>query len=83
MGALGGLFGPKHDHASLFNELCRFHQIDRKTKQLLGRIMEKYKAARPGLIFVEDTWLRKAIDDKEFQEFAEQLHELRKNWFED
>lgn len=76
-----GIFGPRTGHQALFNDLCRYHDLDRKTRTLLLTIMQKFRPERPALIFVDPTWLRRAIEHEEFLESTEELRELYKNWF--
>lgn len=80
--SLLGVFHSKTGHPALFAELARFHQLDRKTRQLVYRAAQKYASGRPALIFVEESRLRQAAEDPEFEDAAEQLNELWKSWFE-
>jgi len=76
-----GLFGPRFGHLPLFVELCRLHGLDRKKRALLRSVMEKFRSDKPALIFVDPTWLRRALEQEEFAEVAEELRELYEQWF--
>jgi len=82
MGAFG-IFGPRTGHKALFYEICSLHNIDSKTRSLLHKIMDKYKSDHPGLIFIDDKYLRKAIDDEDFRSSSELLQELRQKLFQE
>lgn len=75
------LFGSQNDPVSLFKELCRFHHLDKKTRVLLRDMMRKYNPDKPALVFVDGVWLRKALEDEEFQESVELIRNLCKDWF--
>lgn len=76
-----GIFSPRTGHQALFNELCRFHELDRKTRQLLQSVMDRFKPDKPSLVFVDSAWLRKAIESHDFSENIEELQELQRKWF--
>lgn len=76
-----GIFGPREGHQPLFNDLCRLHELDKKTKLLLLSVMQKFQPNRPTLIFVDSAWLRKALEHSDFADSAEQLQELYDSWF--
>ena len=76
-----GLFGPRFGHLPLFVELCRFHGLDRKKRALLRSVMEKFRSDKPALIFVDPTWLRRALELDDFTESVEVLRELYEQWF--
>ena len=75
------LFGPRVGHDALFDEVCRFHEIDRKTKALLLSVIKKYQLPRPAEIFVEPEALIRALNDTEFVEENEELQKLYDVWF--
>ncbi|GHT29520.1 hypothetical protein FACS18942_10630 [Planctomycetales bacterium] len=77
------IFGLHSGHKALFYEICSLHGIDRKVRALLSKIMDKYKPDRPGLIFLDDKYLLKAIDDEEFRNSSELLQELQQKWFQE
>ncbi|HBT76036.1 MAG TPA: hypothetical protein DEB39_03725 [Planctomycetaceae bacterium] len=76
-----GLFGPKHGHLSLYNDLCRLHNIDRKTRQVLDRIIQAYSIQEQGRIFIDGTYIVKACSDSGFADDREMLRELSFRWF--
>lgn len=78
-----GMFGPRSGHKPLFVDLCRFHDLDRKTKLLLKDIVLKFNMERPAELFVDSTHLRRAIENPAFAESLEDLQELYKSWFGD
>ncbi len=76
-----GIFGPRSGHVPLFVELCRFHGLDRKKRLLLRSIMEKLRSDRPAMVFVDPSWLRRAMELEDFAESVEELRELYEQWF--
>jgi len=77
------LFGPRTGHEALFDEVCRFCEIDRKTKTLLLSIVKKYQTPRPVEIFIEPETLIYALNDSEFSEENAGLQKLYDTWFTD
>lgn len=76
-----GLFGPKTGHQPLYADLCRFHDIDRPTKQVLDRILQAYAVEDSGRIFLDGSLLAKAFTDPNFEENKNLLRELSFRWF--
>ncbi len=77
------LFGSRSGHQPLFNELCRYHNLDRKVRQLLRNVSAKYCAEKPANLFLLPDLLRRAVEDPDFAEQTETLQELYKEWFTD
>jgi hypothetical protein len=82
MSLLGGLLGPRVGHKPLFDELCQYHKLDKKTKLLLNQVIQKYQLQQPAEIFIDPTLLDRAFHDEEFAESADELRKLLKTWFE-
>jgi len=77
------LFGPRVGHEALFDEVCRFHEIDRKTKTLLQTVIKKYAVQRPAELFIEPNTLVSALNDADFSEDNAELQKLHAAWFVD
>jgi hypothetical protein len=77
------LFGPRVGHEALFDEVCRFHGIDRKTKTLLQSVIKKSQMQCPAEIFIEPETLVRALNDTEFSEESAELQKLYDAWFID
>ncbi|MDR0336430.1 MAG: hypothetical protein LBI18_05000 [Planctomycetaceae bacterium] len=80
--SLLGLLGPRIGHKPLFDDLCQYHKIDRKTKLLLNHVIQKYQLSQPIEIFIDSKWLDQALNDEEFADSADDLREIIKLWFE-
>ena len=77
------IFGPRVGHEALFDEVCRFHGIDRKTKTLLQSVIKKSQMQCPAEIFIESETLIHALNDSEFSEDNAELQKLYDAWFID
>jgi len=75
------LFGPRVGHDALFDEVCRFNEIDRKTKTLLQTVIKKYQQPHPAEVFVEPDTLVRAMSDPELVEENADLQKLYDAWF--
>ena len=75
------IFGPRVGHEALFDEVCRFHRIDRKAKTLLQSVIKKYQMPRPAEIFIDSSVLVRALNDPEFGEENTDLQQLYDDWF--
>jgi len=75
------LFGPRVGHEALFEEVCRFYGIDRKTKTLLQTVIKKYQMPHPAEIFIEPDSLRNALNDTDLSEENGELQKLYDTWF--
>ncbi|MDR3198282.1 MAG: hypothetical protein LBU34_10490 [Planctomycetaceae bacterium] len=80
--SLLGLLGQRVGHKPLFDDLCQYHKLEKKTKLLLNRIIQKYQLLQPAEIFIDSTILDRALTDEEFTDSADDLRELIKTWFE-
>lgn len=76
-----GMFGAKVGHQPLFSDLCRFHQLDRRTRSLLDRIVKTLNMKEPGAIFLDDSWLVAAYKNDAFEADRPHLAELAALWF--
>jgi len=77
------IFGPRVGHEALFDEVCRFHEIDRKMKTLLQSVIKKYQIQRPAEIFIEPDTVMRALNDPELSEENAELQKLYDAWFLD
>ena len=75
------IFGPRVGHEALFDEVCRYHDIDRKTKTLLQSVIKKYQIPHPAEIFIEPGTLRRALSDPELSEENTDLQKIYDAWF--
>ena len=75
------LFGPRVGHEALFDEVCKYHDIDRKTKALLQTLIKKYQMQQPVHIFVERDTLVRALSDPELTEENAEIQKLYDAWF--
>ena len=75
------IFGPRVGHEALFEEVCRFVAVDRKTKTLLQSVVKKYQMAHPAKIFIEPDVLMRALSDPDFAEENAELQKLYDTWF--
>jgi hypothetical protein len=76
------LLGQRGGHKPLFDDLCQYHKLDRKTRLLLNRIIQKYQLLQPANIFIDSTLLDRALNDEEFTESVDDLRDLIKIWFD-
>jgi 1,2-phenylacetyl-CoA epoxidase catalytic subunit len=77
------IFGPRVGHEALFDEICRFNEIDRKSRQLLQTVIKKYQLAQPAKMFFEPETLMHAMSDADFSDESENLQQLYDAWFID
>lgn len=75
------IFGPRVGHDALFDEVCRFHGIDRKTKALLQSVTKKYQMPRPAEIFIVPDMVVRALNDSDFSEENAELQKVYDAWF--
>ena len=75
------LFGPKVGHEALFDEVCKYHEIDKKAKVLLQTIVKKYQMPQPVQIFIEQDTLTRALGDHELSAEHEELQKFYDAWF--
>ena len=75
------LFGPRIGHDALFDEVCRFHNIDRKTKTLLQTVIKKYQMQCPAEIFIDSNTLIHAMNEPEWTEIKSEIQKLYNSWF--
>ncbi len=76
-----GLFGPKVGHQALYNDLCKFHTIDRKTKMLLDQIVQTLDLRQPAMIFLDADCFQKALALPDFASQTDPIRELCFQWF--
>lgn len=77
-----GLFAPKTGHEALFNSICQFHNIDRKTKTILDQVIKQYNINPPADLFINPRWIRQAISAPEFGNSETELRQIYSKWFE-
>ena len=75
------IFGPRVGHEALFEEVCRFANVDKKAKTLLQSVIKKYQMPQPAKIFIEPDALMRALSDPEFAEENADLQKLYNDWF--
>ena len=75
------LFGPRVGHEALFDEVCRYVDVDKKTKALLLLVIKKYQIAHPAKIFIEPETLMRAVSDPDFAAEIAELQKLYDDWF--
>jgi len=75
------LFGPRVGHEALFDEVCKYHDIDKKTKTLLQTVVKKYQMQQPVQIFIEPDTLVRAQSDPDLAEENAELQKLYDAWF--
>ena len=75
------LFGSRVGHDALFDEVCRFVEVDRKTKVLLQSVLKHYQILQPAKIFIEPDTLIRALSDPDFAEENAELQKLYDAWF--
>ena len=76
-----GLFSPKVGHQALYNDLCKVHGLDRKTRALLDQMVLVLDIRQPALVFVDTSWFRKALTHSDFTSQEELIRELCYKWF--
>jgi DNA polymerase III epsilon subunit-like protein len=77
------LFGPRVGHEALFDEVCTYHNFDKKQKTLLQSVVKKYQMERAAEIFIEPDTLRRALSDADFAAENADLQKLYDAWFID
>ncbi|MGL4594767.1 MAG: hypothetical protein ACRCUY_08580 [Thermoguttaceae bacterium] len=77
-----GIFGPRTGHEPLFWEVVKYHNLDRKSRNLIYSVAKKYQPERLSEVFLNPRILQLAIDDAEFVSSTDDLREIYKNWFE-
>ena len=75
------LFGPRVGHEALFDDVCKFHAIDRKIKPLIQLIAKKYQMPHPAEIFIEPDTLIKALNDTDLSAENADIQKLYDEWF--
>ena len=75
------LFGPRVGHEALFDEVCRYADVDKKAKALLQMVIKKYQLQQQALVFIEPDTLMRAISDPDFAAEQADLQKLYDNWF--
>ena len=75
------IFGPRVGHEALFDEVCRFVEVSRKTKILLQSLVKKYQMQQPAKVFIEPDTLIRALHDPDFEEENAELQALYDAWF--
>jgi hypothetical protein len=68
-------------HGGLFSELCKLHELDRGSRQLLNRAVKCHELDPPSRIFTEPNWLDPANLNAEFKSQVKALKKLRSRLF--
>jgi hypothetical protein len=77
------IFGPRVGQEALFDEVCRFYGIDRKTKTLLQTVCKKYQMPCPVEVFIQPDTLIRSLNDADLSEENAELQKLYDAWFID
>jgi glyoxylase-like metal-dependent hydrolase (beta-lactamase superfamily II) len=77
-----GIFGPRVGQGPLFDEVCQYHELDKKVKTLLQSVIKKYQPPRPVEIFILPDILCTALADADFADSAGDLQKLHDTWFQ-
>ena len=64
-------------HHGLFSTLCKLHELDRASRQLLKRAVQFHALAPPARVFTEPKWLDPSKLGADFRPQAKALKELR------
>jgi len=75
------MFAPKTGHLALYNDLCKLHGIDRKTKTVLDAIVQCQAVEKPALIFIDPGYFLKAAQLAELADSLPTIRELSYKWF--
>ncbi|MDR0520360.1 MAG: hypothetical protein LBH00_00750 [Planctomycetaceae bacterium] len=78
-----GLFGPSVGHPALYEEICRYHDLDKKIKKLLDAVVKKYQMPRPAEIFIVPETLRRAMEEAASDDEKNDLRKLYETWFQE
>lgn len=78
-----GLFGPSVGHPALYEEVCRFHEFDKKIKKLLDTVVKKYQMQRPAEIFIDPATLRRAMEEAASDDEKSDMRKLYETWFQE
>ena len=75
------IFGKQEGHPFLFRELCKYHELDKKTCRVLNQIVTELNLEMPAMIFIDPSILRAGVRIPEVAESVEMLRELYYKWF--
>jgi len=50
----------RYSRAGLFGQLCRLHNLDRRSRRLLKRLAGRYEVSQPSRLLVDPRWLDSA-----------------------
>jgi hypothetical protein len=79
--SLFGFLSQSSGHVPLFNEVCMYHKIDKKSRMLLNNIAQKFTPDDPVKIFLDSEYLYKAVADPDFTDSSDKISEYITNWF--
>ena len=70
-----------NSHRGLFSSLCKLHELDRGSRQLVSRAVQFHKLTPTSRVFSEPKWLDPANLGADFGSQAKALKELRGRLF--
>ena len=77
-----GMFAPKVGHQALYNDLCKLHDIDRKTKPVLDAMVQALGLKeQPAMVFIDPNCFLQAAQKPELAEHLTIIRELSYRWF--
>lgn len=76
-----GMFAPKTGHPALFNELCKLHEIDKKTRPVLDAMVQCFGLPQPSLLFIDPKYFLEAANTESLAEHLPVIRELCYKWF--
>lgn len=79
--SLFGIFGSKVGHPALYNDLCKLHDLDKKTRSVLDLLVQQLDLKQPGMLFIDSSYFIRAIQMPAFKEHERTLRELCFKWF--
>lgn len=75
-----GMFAPRSGHVALYNDLCKLHDVDRKTRVALDLMVQQLALSEPGVIFIDSSHFKRAIEMDSLSEHEQILRELCYKW---
>lgn len=71
----------RDSHPALFRRLVALHELSRRERQWVSKLVREKKPSPPGRIFVESIWLDRALQAGPPEDEAELLTQLRDRLF--
>ena len=75
------IFGQKAGHPALYRDLCRYHDLDKKTCKVLNQIVTDLNIEKPAMIFIDPSILRSGAKLPAVADSVEMIRELYYRWF--